>query len=264
MTKATSHLPALLTLSVSLRTARTARRVGLRRLADKLGIPPQTLSHWETAKRRPSSEDVAHILGFLRASPAEYDRVMRLCRELDNPTFIEPLEPDTVSLGRTFEEIAVRTLEWAPHIIPERLRTPEYLRAILQGRATRPDDIDQEIFAHNVRQLDRHRSGHHTILLGAAALEPPIESQLHAILTTADGPGITVRIVPASACVTGTIEPFTVYETQGKVFTVALRNEANTIFLSNPDIVKHYRSTFTALEREAISCADHQAAAGRE
>ncbi|MEV6873119.1 helix-turn-helix domain-containing protein [Amycolatopsis sp. NPDC051128] len=46
-----------------LRGARTAEGLGLRRPAHKLGVSAQALSRWETGKRAPAIEDVAHVLG---------------------------------------------------------------------------------------------------------------------------------------------------------------------------------------------------------
>ncbi|QKV80693.1 Scr1 family TA system antitoxin-like transcriptional regulator [Amycolatopsis sp. Hca4] len=254
MTKATLNLPTLLALSASLREARTAENLGLRALAYKLGVPAQNLSLWETGKRVPAAEDVARILGFLRVSPAEYHRVMRLRRQLDAPVSVETLDAASASRRRVLEELAVRTFEWAPHVVPEPLQTPEYIRAIAQDHAARPDDLDQAVFEHQVRQLDQHRTGHSTVLLGAAALNPAADPQLHALRAVASLPRLVIKIVPPG--VTRTIDPFTIYEGQGSAFTVALRHHDNVIFISESDAVQRYRSTFRALERESVTCAD--------
>jgi transcriptional regulator with XRE-family HTH domain len=254
MTKASPCLPSLLALSTSLRSARTAEGLGLRRLAHKLGVPAQVLSLWETGKRAPAIEDVAHVLGFLRVTPEEYDRIMRLRRQLENPISIEILDAGSTSLRRALEELAVRTFEWAPHVVPEQLQTPHYIQAIAQGHAVGPDDLDQAVFEHQVRQLDQGWTGHRTVLVGAAALAPAIDPQLQALRAAADLPGLVVKIVPPS--VAKAIDPFTIYEGQGKVFTVALQHQDNVIFVSEPDAVQGYRSTFKALERGSVTCAD--------
>ncbi len=63
-----------------------------------------------------------------------------------------------------------------------------------------------------------------------------------------------IKIVPPG--VTRTIDPFTIYEGQGSAFTVALRHHDNVIFISESDAVQNYRSTFKALERGSVTCAD--------
>ncbi|MDQ7805570.1 Scr1 family TA system antitoxin-like transcriptional regulator [Amycolatopsis sp. A133] len=254
MTKASPCLPALLALSASLRTARTAEGLGLRQLAHKLGISAQVLSLWETGKRAPAIEDVAHVLGFLRVSPVEYGRVMRLRQQLEDPISIETLDAGSTSQRRALEALAVRTFDWAPHVVPEPLQTPEYIRAIAQEHAAGPDDLDQAVFEHQVRQLDQDWTGHHTVLVGTAALAPAIDPQLQALRAAANLPGLVVKIVPPS--VAKGIDPFTIYEGQSGAFTVALRHQDNVIFINEPDAVRSYRSTFKALERGSVTCAD--------
>lgn len=257
MTKPRS-VPALLALSGSLRAARTVRGLSLRKLADQLGVHAQTLSDWETGKRPPAIDEVAHLLGFLRLTPAERKSIMRLWHQLDSPTFIETLSPDTASLQQKLDELAVRSWEWAPHTVPESLQTTEYSRAILQRDQIPPDDADVELFLRQARQLDRKHPRQRTVLLSAAALAPTPESQLHAINTTADCHQLKIAVVPVTTGRVGRIEPFTVYETLGKTFTVALHHHDNVIFVNERSLVQNYRTTFTALEQEAI---DHAATA---
>ncbi|WP_103349661.1 Scr1 family TA system antitoxin-like transcriptional regulator [Amycolatopsis sp. CA-128772] len=249
-------LPALLALSDSLRTARTVRGLGLRKFADKLGVSAQTLSCWETGKRAPGIGEVARLLGFLRVSPAEHQCIMRLWHQLDFPTFIEILSPDTPSLQGKFDEIAVRAWEWAPHTVPEPMQTGEYVRAILQRDQTAPNDVDVELLVRQARQLARNQPRLRTVLLSAAALASAPESQLHAINTMSVFPQLRIMHVPESTDRARRIEPFTVYETAGKTFTVALRHHDNVIFVNERRLVQSYRSTFKALEREAIDRVD--------
>ncbi|WP_103343812.1 Scr1 family TA system antitoxin-like transcriptional regulator [Amycolatopsis sp. CA-126428] len=248
-------LPALLALSGSLRAARTDRGLGLRKFADKLGVSAQTLSNWETGKRTPAIEEVAHLLGFLRVSLTEHQRIMQLWHQLNSPTLIETPSPDTSSLQHKFDELAAHSWEWAPHTVPEPLQTVEYARAILQRDQTPPDDVDVEVFVRRARQLDRKRPRQRTVLLSATALAPAPESQLHAIRATPVCPQLKVMLVPVTDRVRR-IEPFTIYETAGKIFTVALRHHDNIIFVTERSLVHSYRSTFQALEQEAIDHAD--------
>ncbi|WIX85752.1 Scr1 family TA system antitoxin-like transcriptional regulator [Amycolatopsis sp. DG1A-15b] len=248
-------LLALLALSGSLRAVRTDRGLGLRKFADKLGVSAQTLSNWETGRRAPAIEEVAHLLGFLRVSPVERQRVMRLWYQLDSPTFIETLSPDTTCLQQKLDELAFRAWEWAPHTVPEPLQTAEYARAILQRDQAPPDDVDVELFLRQARQLDRKQPRQRTVLLSEAALAPAPESQLHAINTMADRPQLRIMLVPVTDRV-GRIEPFTIYETHGKGFTVAFRHHDNVIFVSERSLVQSYQSTFKTLEREAIDHVD--------
>jgi transcriptional regulator with XRE-family HTH domain len=73
--KPTSSSPAARTLAASLREEREARNVGLRRLADKLGVLPQVLSLWEKGQRLASVEDVSAILALLGVTGEKRDRI---------------------------------------------------------------------------------------------------------------------------------------------------------------------------------------------
>ncbi|WP_410597069.1 Scr1 family TA system antitoxin-like transcriptional regulator [Amycolatopsis sp. lyj-23] len=256
MTKASCYLPALLALSASLRKARTAEGLGLRQLAHKLGVSAQALSLWETGKRAPAIEDVAHVLGFLQVDSAEYNRVMRLRRQLEDPISIEALDASPTSQRRTLEELAVRIFEWAPHVVPEPLQTPEYIQAMAREHVVAPDDLDQAVFEHQVRQLGQGWTAQRTVLLGAAALKPATGPQLQALRAASNGPGLVVKIVASSAA--KTTDSFTIYEGTGKTFTVALQHQDNLIFISEPDTVQGYRSTFEALERKSFACNEYQ------
>ncbi|WP_410575628.1 Scr1 family TA system antitoxin-like transcriptional regulator [Amycolatopsis sp. cmx-4-61] len=247
-------LPALLAFSSSLRAVRTDRGLGLRRFADELGVSAQTLSNWETGKRAPAIDEVAHLLGFLRVSPAERQRVMRLWHQLDSPTLIETPSPN-ISLQQNLDELAIHVWEWAPHTVPEPLQTVEYARAILQRDQTPPDDVDVELFLRQARQLDRRQPRRRTVLLSEAALAPAPDSQLHAINTMSDRPQLRIMLVPVTDTVRK-IEPFTIYETDSKTFTVAFPHHDNVIFVSERNLVQSYRSTFKTLEREAIDHVD--------
>jgi transcriptional regulator with XRE-family HTH domain len=254
MTKTRSRRPALFALSVALRGARLARGMSLRALAGRLEILPATLSAWETGDRRPPAEAVAWILGFLQVSPEEHRRVMLLHSQLDSPGYVEALDAGTTSLQRTYEQFAVHTLEWAPYLVPEPLQTPDHLRAMLQSRGVRPDDVDQAIFTRQVERIGHEPRGRHTLLLGAAALAPEFASpevrrgQLRSFAALSH---TSVRVVPGGA---GAVEPFTLYETEGGSFTVALRHQHTTTYLTDSDATKRYRSTFKALQRAALSC----------
>ncbi|HEY3469555.1 MAG TPA: helix-turn-helix transcriptional regulator, partial [Amycolatopsis sp.] len=86
--KPTSSGPAARTLAASLREEREARGVGLRVLADKLGILPQTLSLWEKGQRLPSVEDVSAILALLRVTGEKRDRIRTLARHAREPNWL--------------------------------------------------------------------------------------------------------------------------------------------------------------------------------
>ncbi len=236
--------PALLLLGHTLRELRTRHDVSLRTMARRLGFSPACLSAWETGFRRPPAEALGFILGNLQVRPSMYQKLMQIYRQSDRPSCVEELTTDTTSLERSFEEIAVCKFEWAPHSAPGFLRTPEYIRAELECRDVTPDDVDQAIFAQQVRELDRPKRYPTIVLMSEVAWAcetalPQLEN-------------VTAAIVPTITSEPGTIDGFTIYETEAGFFTVVLRHEHARIYLGDTEIVKAYRSTFARLQGQAI------------
>ncbi|WP_284745940.1 Scr1 family TA system antitoxin-like transcriptional regulator [Amycolatopsis sp. RTGN1] len=241
---APNFYPALLLLSHELRKLRTGADVSLRTLARNLGFTPASLSSWETGLRRPPPEALGFILGYLQVSPPVYRQLMQLHRQGDRLSCVEELAPDSTSLERSYEELAVRKFEWTPDRVPDFLRTSEYIREALLRRDVASDDIDQAIFTQQVQELDRPKHCAHAILVSEAAWASATRLPR---LTN-----VTAGIVPASAFAHGTIDGFIIYETENGLSTVVLRHDHARTYLGDPDTVKRYRSTFARLQDHAV------------
>lgn len=236
--------PALLLLSHAMRDLRTKHDVSLRTLARRLGFTPGQLSSWETGVRRPPAEALGFILGYLQVSPSTYRQLVQIHGQGDRLNCVEELASDTTSLERAFEELAVSTFAWFPSSVPEFLKTPEYIQAELQSQDVPPDDIDQAVFAQQVRELDRPKHCTSIVLVSEAAWA-----------STADLPrlkNVTARIVPTSASAPRNIDGFTIYATENGLFTVVLRHAHARIYLGEPETVKRYRSTFARLQSQVV------------
>ncbi|MBE8519367.1 helix-turn-helix transcriptional regulator [Amycolatopsis sp. H6(2020)] len=235
--------------------------MSLRQLARLTDTSPSLLSSWETGERRIPAVPLGWILGLLNLPSAECHLLMRLHAESERASYVERFDPDVVSLQRAYDRYTLHTYEWAPRIVPDLLQTSDYAHALPGSRSTQPDDVDQEIFARRVRQLDRDPRHRHTLLLGSAALTldaiplEVLQAQLLEITVPGNRWGVDTRIVPAGAHVAPTIEPFVIYETAEKVLTVVLRHEHSTIYLSDLDTVKRYKATFDALRQKAAAYA---------
>jgi transcriptional regulator with XRE-family HTH domain len=238
--------PALLILGHTLRELRIQHDVSLRTMARRLGFTPASLSAWETGFRRPPAEALGFILGHLQVQPPMYRKLVHIHRQSGQPSCIEELAPDEKSLERAFEEVSVCKFEWAPHNVPDILQTAEYIRAKLQSHDLAPDDIDQAVFAHQVRELDRPKRCPNVVLVGEAAWT--CETALPRLENLEAG------IVPTSAAEPGTIEGFTIYESEAGCFTVVLRHEHARMYLGDTEIVKAYRSTFARLQSQSADC----------
>ncbi|MEV6831228.1 helix-turn-helix transcriptional regulator [Amycolatopsis sp. NPDC051102] len=247
--------PALLAASIGLREARMSRRISLRKLATKLGFHPQNLSQWETGGRAPTETDAAWMLGFLRVSREEYQRIMELVRHCNDSNFVEPVDPAAEPLLWTYERRS-RILQWAPRILPDLLQTSTYTRATLSGES----DIDIEVFQRRVRQdvLSGEHDNQHLFLLGEAALvggpaSPPApQDQLHHLRSLASRNTVAIRIVPADAGPCGLIDPFSVFEDEERRPTVALRHHHSNLYITSPPLAGRYRETIDQLRGVAL------------
>ncbi|VVJ21501.1 Uncharacterised protein [Amycolatopsis camponoti] len=259
MTDGSLSHPGLYVLGSALRQNRSDQGMSLRELARTTGIGPSTLSSWEQGERRIPEVPLGWILGVLKVAPAESRLLIRLHTESDRMSHVESLDSEVTSLQRAYDRYTLRTFEWAPRIVPESLQTFDYAHAVLGPHTATPDDVDQEVLTRQARQLDRDPQHRHILLLGASALTlenvPPdvLRTQLDEITNPDPRWRVDTRVVPAEARAASTIEPFAIYETAEKAFTIVVKHEHATIYLSDPAMVKHYWSTFNALQREAVA-----------
>ncbi|WP_326950917.1 DUF5753 domain-containing protein [Amycolatopsis sp. NBC_01307] len=160
-----------------------------------------------------------------------------------------------------YERHALRTFDWAPWVVPDLLQPYEYAHAVLAPYVDRPDVIDEEILARQVRRIDRDHRHRHTVLLGEAAVASKIASpenmgaQPHRIVDATQLHRADIRVVPEEACPTGTIEPFMIHETADGIFAVIMRHYHTTIYSSDSETVDRYWSTFESLRQAAVGYA---------
>ncbi|MBE1494087.1 transcriptional regulator with XRE-family HTH domain [Amycolatopsis lexingtonensis] len=255
-----SH-PSLYVLGRALRQHRNDRGLSLRELARQMGIGPATLSGWEKGERPIPAVRLGWIFGFLKIAATECQLLIRLHAESDRATYVESFDSDVTSLQQAYDRYTLRTFAWAPKVVPAPLQTFDYAHAVLGARAARPDDVDQEILTRQAQKLDRNPHHRYFLVLGAAALTlesvPPevLQAQLKEITDPGTRRRIETRVVSSEARGASTIEPFMIYETAEKVFTVVLKHEHATIYLSDPATVAHYRSTFKMLHQKAAAYA---------
>ena len=81
-------------LGFGLRKTRQERGFGLRQLARATGVHPAELSNWELGLRVPKVEEVALLLGQLRVSVEERERLFELAEHAREPNWLEKEMPD--------------------------------------------------------------------------------------------------------------------------------------------------------------------------
>ena len=258
MTNASLRYPGFYVVGRAIREHRIARGVSLRRLARWMEMSPGHLSSWEIGERRIPAVTLGWVLGLLEVPPVECHLLSRLHAESERTSYVERVDSNTVSLQRAYDRYTLHTFEWAPRVVPDLLQTFDYAHALPGARTTPPDEVDQEIFARQVRQVDRAPEHRYTLLLGSPALaladipREILQAQLQELTNPVNRRRVHTRIVPAEATTAPAIEPFVIYETADKAFTVVLRHEHSTIYLSDPTTVKRYRSTFRALQDKSV------------
>ncbi len=259
MTDASLRYPGFYVVGRAIREHRIARGMSLRQLSRLIDTNPSLLSSWETGERRIPAVPLGWVLGLLEVPSAECHLLSRLHAESERASYVECVDSGVISLQRAYDRYTLHTYEWAPRIVPDLLQTFDYAHALHGAHTTQPDEVDQEIFARRVRQVDRDPQHRHTLLLGSTALTlegiPPevVQAQLQEISNPANRRRVDTRIVPAEAAIAPTIEPFVIYETAEKAFTVVLRHEHSTVYLSDLTTVRRYMSTFDALQRKAVA-----------
>jgi len=263
--KPTSSSPAARTLAASLREEREARNVGLRRLADKLGVLPQVLSLWEKGQRLPSVEDVSAILALLGVTGEKRDRIRTLARHAREPNWLASSNSDlpfALTAVLNLESTATAITVWSPLIVPGLLQTPDYIRSIMDKSPVSTEQADKRLRIRLDRQriLTRREPVRYTALLGERALHenfggPGVMSdQLDHLRETSARTNISVRIVPAGMGYhPGLIGPFEIYEFVDSPPITAVEHAHSTAFLHESEQTAGHRAVAKLLLGLALS-----------
>ena len=261
----TTLRPAVIALAGGLREARNDRGIGLRRLADMIGIYPAVLSSFELGHRAPQDTIVAHILGVLRAPQHVREHLIDLARRSHDHDLIDRTGRAENYLRTAFEQRATRVTEWAPTLIPEALQTAEYAQALRDTGLLDPEAADAGCLLRAARQLalTDEPGPPHTFLIGEAATRPDactpdvLRDQIDQLCTWTGNPRIAVRIVPAADCPPGLVEPFTLYEHRADAIAVAvaLSHHHGAVYSTHQAALTTYQKAARSLKRHATENA---------
>ncbi|MFF1608821.1 Scr1 family TA system antitoxin-like transcriptional regulator [Amycolatopsis sp. NPDC058278] len=259
MSLPTIRRPAALLVSASLREERERRKIGLRRLADKLSMSPARLSGLELGTHVPHAPDVAHILGFLGISGAEYEKLIKLAKQVRDDNLITHEDMQAFSLMWTYEQLSDRVVEWSPFYLPDQLRLRQHFDRDPSTGEEPPGSGELEPLERAVRQqamLNGPRR--YLFLIGeeavrAASSEADSEGQVRHLRTVASLHHVSVRIVPTKAKGLNPSHAFTLYESRRTSMAVAFKNVHCNAYLTEKPLLDKYSGTAEALQHEALS-----------
>ncbi|SFW87156.1 Scr1 family TA system antitoxin-like transcriptional regulator [Amycolatopsis australiensis] len=247
--------PATVAVSSSLRDARKRRGIGLRRLAEKIGVHPATLSAWELGIKVAPETAVAWILGYLRVESAEYERVMALAPDAGAANLVDQSDPQLGHLLWTYEQLSSRVVEWAPSCIPDLLQTRAYAERVLDKAVVQDDRRDMDLLSRQVRQQALNDgSRRYVFLVGDQALhglDDLRNEQVEHLRAAAQLKHVTVRIVPSTETALKSIGAFTLFENRSDPIAVVLRHQHCNTYLTDRTMLSRYHETVRTLLRRA-------------
>ncbi|WP_158880621.1 helix-turn-helix domain-containing protein [Amycolatopsis anabasis] len=257
--KAPIATPRARALAAALREARQARKIGLRQLADKLGISHAILSFWEKGIRLPKVEDVATIVGSLGIVGDERERLLDLARRAHEPNWLEdsmPGMPQLLTAVAEYERTATTITEWNPSLIPGMLQTTEYTRAIFKAANVPHAQIETRLRIRIARRdvLTRQQPPRYNVLLGETALRQGIggpevmAEQLRHLREIMSLPHISLRVVPAGVGYhPGLTGPFSIFDYTDLPSIVLVERHRGSAFLYDEGHIKDYKRATTTI-----------------
>lgn len=260
--------PQALSLGIGLRAAREAAGLGLRQLADELGLHAGTLSRWEGGSRLPRLEDVALILGRLGVTDERRDELLELARKGDQFPW---LSLGSHQQGRQlatlleFEANAALITCVDPLLIPGLMQTSEYARAIMQGAEFPAHEAELRVAVRMGRRDILTNSGPRRLnaFIGEAALRNRVGGrdvlarQLDRLLEMADWETVTAQVVPfAAGWHPGLTGAFVLVERDEADPVVHIEIPDSGLFLHEPKDTAGYRRAIDMVSRSALSPAE--------
>src|SRR5699024_1737461 len=199
------------TVSAKLRTLRTDMGLSCAQVAHALDCSETKISRMETGERGLYPDDVAAVLGFLRAPSEVRQELLGLVRDGQERNWHEihgKLPTNWKDLIR-FENDAAAISNYEPLVVPGLAQTPDYARAIIHGTNPRLSngEVDTLVATRLSRQviLSRRPAPKVHLVVDEMVLRRPVgdtailRDQLHALRALADRPHVTVQIVPFDA-----------------------------------------------------------------
>ncbi|HSL09361.1 MAG TPA: helix-turn-helix transcriptional regulator, partial [Pseudonocardiaceae bacterium] len=219
--------------------------------AQMLSWSPSFVSLLLSGKRGASEVDIAAFLGVCRVKGPERDRLLALCREQDNPGWLQQhgsRMPKQLVTLIDHENKAVAISAFEVTVVPGLLQTGEYARAVISRIVNvPPDEVDDRVAARLARQslFSRDRPARFTFYLHESALRLPVggravmAEQLRHLQRMSTRSYLSLRVVPvalgAHAATTGAFRLMEFAEFKPVAY---LESETSSLFLEKPEEIQ--------------------------
>ncbi|SCL15688.1 Helix-turn-helix domain-containing protein [Micromonospora nigra] len=200
-------------LGAELRQLRRRDALTLEQVCGQLGwASTSKLSRIELGQSRPDLADVLDLLDVYQVQPEQRDALIVIARDAATSRGWWRTLGEMSERQRTYAELeagAAGITEYQPAVVPGLLQTPAYARLrIAAGGLLDPGiDVEADLRARAARQavLRRADPPRYTALLAEAVCEPGADphevwhEQMRHLVTLAEVPHVTIRLVPTSA-----------------------------------------------------------------
>lgn len=241
---------------------RAMERAGLngKRTAALLGWSESKVSRLLTGRLRLGEADIAAFLTVVGVPERDRERLLRLVREPDAPTWLGQQAtgmPDQLVRLVDHENTATRITDFQPIVVNGLLQTGDYARALLERSGPVPPRAVQDRIAARLGRRNifsrPHRPRftfflHEFVLRFAVGSAEIMSDQLHELLRMGVRPYVAIRVIPADfGAHAGTAGSCTLMEFAEFKPVVYLEDATAGRFLDQPDDIAAYRAIFAAL-----------------
>ncbi len=236
-----------------------------REVAAAMEWSPSRVSRLLNGQRGGSEAEVSLFLGVCKAKKAVRERLLKICREINQPGWWQrhgSRLPVQLVTYIDHEDKAAAIHDFQLAIVPGALQTENYARTLIRDCGAAPaSEVEDRVEARIARRsiFARPRPPRCTYFIHEQVLRFPVgdaeimSEQLHYLLQMAVRNYITVRVVPNSAGVhAGIAGSFSLLEFDEIRPVVYLESQTSTLFLEEPVETDSYRRVLAGLADKAL------------
>jgi transcriptional regulator with XRE-family HTH domain len=253
-------------LGAILRTLRLAHGMTVEDVAASLLCSPSKVSRMETGHRGVTQRDVRDLCDLYGVSdPDERERLMKLALEGKQQGWWQSHELDYYGTYVGLEDEASTVLQYQSSIVPGLLQTPDYARIMAEAviPPIDPAKVEDlvEVKVTRQRRLNEASPLELSVILDEAVLHRAVGgpvamgAQLERLVTVADLPNVSIRVVPFRAGAhPGMGSAFNILNFAGAVPPmVYVEGLVGWVYLERPSDVARYEQVHTYLSNLSLA-----------